>query len=175
MTQFFKLVAELGLPIAATVGMGMFILFIIKYILNGIVNSIKFIESVISQLDNRVKTMNNDILKIDQEVSEQLGLPIDTDRVARADGEIHALYDPSTDTIYLKDTFNMFNVFDKGVLMHELMHYVHDLNDAVGTKFDCMAQSEAEIYPLQKKYLLDVHGVNWEYDSMYLKVISSCN
>ena len=71
MTQFFKLVAELGLPIAATVGMGVFILFIIKYILNGIVNSIKFIESVISQLDNRVKTMNNDILKIYQEVSEQ--------------------------------------------------------------------------------------------------------
>tara|TARA_R110000868_G_scaffold68170_1_gene201662 strand:- start:331 stop:852 length:522 start_codon:yes stop_codon:yes gene_type:complete len=91
------------------------------------------------------------------------------------DSKIHALYDPSTDTIYLKDTFNMFNVFDKGVLMHELMHYVHDLNDAVGTKFDCIAQSEAEIYPLQKKYLLEVHGVNWEYDSMYLKVISSCD
>ena len=93
MTQFFQLVAELGLPIAATVGMGVFILFIIKYILNGIVNSIKFIESVISQLDNRVKTMNNDILKIDQEVSEQLGLPIDTDRVARADGKTDARKD----------------------------------------------------------------------------------
>ena len=79
MNQFFKLVAELGLPIAASVGMGVFILFIIKYILNGIVNSIKFIESVIKQLDNRVKTMNNDIIKIDQEVSEQLGLEIDTD------------------------------------------------------------------------------------------------
>tara|TARA_E500000081_G_scaffold136013_1_gene149466 strand:+ start:624 stop:905 length:282 start_codon:yes stop_codon:yes gene_type:complete len=87
MTQFFKLVAELGLPIAATVGMGVFILFIIKYILNGIVNSIKFIESVISQLDNRIKTMNNDVIKIDQQVSEQLGLPIDTDRIARADGK----------------------------------------------------------------------------------------
>ena len=49
MTQFFKLVAELGLPIAATVGMGVFILFIIRYILNGIVSSIKFIESVISR------------------------------------------------------------------------------------------------------------------------------
>ena len=92
-TQFFQLVAELGLPIAATVGMGVFILFIIKYILNGIVNSIKFIETVISQLDNRVKTMNNDILKIDQEVSEQLGLPIDTDRVARADGKTDARKD----------------------------------------------------------------------------------
>ena len=93
MNQFFKLVAELGLPIAASVGMGVFILFIIKYILNGIVNSIKFIESVIKQLDNRVKTMNNDIIKIDQEVSEQLGLEIDTDRISRADGKTHARKD----------------------------------------------------------------------------------
>jgi|TARA_S200000501_G_scaffold42494_1_gene34424 hypothetical protein len=93
MNQFFKLVAELGLPIAASVGMGVFILFIIKYILNGIVNSIKFIESVIKQLDNRVKTMNNDIIKIDQEVSEQLGLEIDTDRISRADGKTDARKD----------------------------------------------------------------------------------
>ena len=91
--QIFKLVAELGLPIAATVGMGVFIVFIIKYILNGIVNSIKFIETVIGQLDNRVKTMNNDILKIDQEVSEQLGLPVDTDRISRADGKTDARKD----------------------------------------------------------------------------------
>tara|TARA_B100000579_G_scaffold372291_1_gene335357 strand:- start:839 stop:1120 length:282 start_codon:yes stop_codon:yes gene_type:complete len=93
MNQFFKLVAELGLPIAASVGMGVFILFIIKYILNGIVNSIKFIESVIQQLDNRIRTMNNDIIKIDQQVSEQLGIPIDTDRVARADGKTDARKD----------------------------------------------------------------------------------
>ena len=93
MTQFFKLVAELGLPIAASVGMGVFILFIIKYILNGILNSIKFIESVITQLDNRIKTMNNDIIKIDQEISEQLGIRIDTDRVARADGKTDASID----------------------------------------------------------------------------------
>tara|TARA_Y100000817_G_C16389522_1_gene338357 strand:+ start:183 stop:464 length:282 start_codon:yes stop_codon:yes gene_type:complete len=93
MTEFFKLVAELGLPIAASVGMGVFILFIIKYILNGIVNSIKFIESVIQQLDNRIKTMNNDIIKIDQQVSEQLGIPVDTDRIARADGKTDARKD----------------------------------------------------------------------------------
>ena len=91
--SFWKLVADLGLPISATVGMGVFILLIIKYIFNGIVGSIKFIESVITQLDNRVKTMNNDILKIDQEVSEQLGIPIDTDRVARADGKTDARKD----------------------------------------------------------------------------------
>ena len=66
---------------------------IINYILGSIVSQIKFIESVITQLDNRVKTMNNEILKIDQEMSEQLGLPVDTDRVARADGKKDARKD----------------------------------------------------------------------------------
>jgi len=93
MNSFWSLVTELGLPIVATIGMGAFVMIIIKYILSGIVNSIKFIESVITQLDNRVKTMNNDILKIDQEVSEQLGIPVDTDRVARADGKEDARKD----------------------------------------------------------------------------------
>ena len=94
---------------------------------------------------------------------------------ATPDSKVHALYDTKTDTIYLKDTFNMYDVFDKGVLMHEVMHYVHDMNNAVGTRFKCLAQSEAEIYPLQKKYLLEVHGVKCEYDPMFLKVISSCD
>ena len=93
MTSFWKLVAELGLPIVAAIGLGAFIMIIIKYILGSIVGKIKFIESVISQLDNRVKTMNNDIVKIDQEVSDQLGLPIDTERVARSDGKSDARKD----------------------------------------------------------------------------------
>ena len=93
MNSFWKLVAELGLPIVATIGMGAFIMIIIKYILSSVVTSINFIQSVITQLDNRVKTMNNDILKIDQEVSEQLGLPVDTDRIARADGKKDARKD----------------------------------------------------------------------------------
>ena len=91
--NFWTLVADLGLPIAATIGLGAFIMIIIKYILGSVVGSIKFIVSVIQQLDNRVKTMNNDIIKIDQEVSEQLGLPVDTDRIARADGKKDARKD----------------------------------------------------------------------------------
>ena len=93
MTEFFRLVTELGLPIAATVGMGVFILFIIKYILNGIVNSIKFIETVIMQLDNRVKTMNNDMIKLDLLISHALKLRPDEDRISRADGKIDARKD----------------------------------------------------------------------------------
>ena len=93
MNSFWNLVAELGLPIAATIGLGAFIMIIIKYILGSVVSSITFIQNVITQLDNRIRTMNNDIIKIDQEVSEQLGIPVDTDRVARADGKTDARKD----------------------------------------------------------------------------------
>ena len=93
MEQFFTMVGDLGLPIAGTIGLGAFIYIIIKYILSSVVGSISFIDSVITQLDNRVKTMNNDVLQLDQMVSEQLGLPVDVERVARSDGKVDARKD----------------------------------------------------------------------------------
>lgn len=93
MENFLQLVAELGLPIAGTIGLGAFVVIIIKYILSSVVSSIKFIDNVITQLDNRVKTMNNDVLQLDQMVSEQLGLPVDVERVARSDGKVDARKD----------------------------------------------------------------------------------
>ena len=50
-------------------------------------------DNVITQLDNRVKTMNNDIIQIDQLISEEFGLPVEVDRVARADGKTDARKD----------------------------------------------------------------------------------
>jgi|TARA_X000000368_G_scaffold319044_1_gene256245 hypothetical protein len=93
MNNFFIMVAELGLPIVGTIGLGAFIVIIIKYILSSVVGSITFMDNVITQLDNRVKTMNNDILKIDQLISEEFGLPVEVDRVARADGKKDARKD----------------------------------------------------------------------------------
>ena len=93
MNNFFIMVAELGLPIVGTIGLGAFIVIIIKYILSSVVGSIAFMDNVITQLDNRVKTMNNDIIKIDQLISEEFGLPVEVDRVARADGKKDARKD----------------------------------------------------------------------------------
>ena len=93
MNNFFIMVAELGLPIVGTIGLGAFIVIIIKYILSSVVGSITFMDNVITQLDNRVKTMNNDIIKIDQLISEEFGLPVEGDRVARADGKKDARKD----------------------------------------------------------------------------------
>ena len=93
MNNFFIMVAELGLPIVGTIGLGAFIVIIIKYILSSVVGSITFMDNVITQLDNRVKTMYNDIIKIDQLISEEFGLPVEVDRVARADGKKDARKD----------------------------------------------------------------------------------
>ena len=93
MADIFTLIAELGFPVAIAFVGGFFIFFIVKYILGGVTGQVKGIHGIIMGLDNRIKTMNNDIIKIDQEVSEQLGLPIDTDRVARADGKTDARKD----------------------------------------------------------------------------------
>ena len=93
MNNFFIMVAELGLPIVGTIVLGAFIVIIIKYIFSSVVGSITFMDNVITQLDNRVKTMNNDIIKMDQLISEEFGLPVEVARVARADGKKDARKD----------------------------------------------------------------------------------
>tara|TARA_Y100000287_G_scaffold27494_1_gene19246 strand:- start:414 stop:839 length:426 start_codon:yes stop_codon:yes gene_type:complete len=90
-------------------------------------------------------------------------------------GTLHAFYDPENDVIYLNSNFDRFNAFDKGILLHELMHYVQDVNGVVGTRFECMRETELEVYPLQKKYLLEVHGVVFDYDELYVKLQATCN
>lgn len=84
---------------------------------------------------------------------------------------LHAFYDTKHDIIYLPDTFNIHDPWEKGVLIHELLHYVQDQNQA---KFECSSKMEAEAWPLQKKYLLEIHGINWKYDELWFKMISEC-
>ena len=91
--EAFKLIADLGFSIAAVIGGGFFIIMLLKYILNSVVNSAKTLNGMISALDNRVKTMNNDIIKIDVQMNDALGLEPETDRIARADGKIDARKD----------------------------------------------------------------------------------
>jgi hypothetical protein len=85
--------------------------------------------------------------------------------------ELHAFYDTVYDTIYLPDTFNIHDAWHKGVLMHELLHYVQDQNQ---TKFECTAEMEQDVWPLQQKYLLEVHGLTWNYDELWYKLTSNC-
>lgn len=82
----FNLINEVGFPIAAACAAGYFCFLSLKFILSGVLSSIKNLTNIINALDDRVKTMNNDIIKIDTLVSNALGVKPDVDRIGRADG-----------------------------------------------------------------------------------------
>jgi len=91
--EFFKLVGEVGFPIAAAMAGGYFVFLTLKFILAGVTSSVKGLSNIITALDNRVKTMNHDVIRIDTVVSNALGLKPDTERIARADGKNDARRD----------------------------------------------------------------------------------
>ena len=93
MGNFPKLIADVGFPIAAAMGAGYFVFLTLKFILAGVTGSIKGMAGIITALDNRVKTMNHDVIRIDTMVSNALGLEPDIDRIARADGKTDARRD----------------------------------------------------------------------------------
>lgn len=83
----------MGAPIAAALVMGFFIFQTLKYILEGVVEQVNMVDNFTNSLVNRVKTMNNDLIKIDTLVSHALNVNPDIDRIARADGKEDARRD----------------------------------------------------------------------------------
>jgi len=93
MDLFFTLLIEFGLPVASAAVMGIFIYIILKYILDSVIGQVNTMHGIIMGLDNRIKTMNNDMLKLDVQISDALDLRQDEDRIARADGKKDARKD----------------------------------------------------------------------------------
>ena len=91
--MFFEILTKFGLPVAAAVTMGIFIYIILKYILESVIGQVKGIHCIIMGLDNRIKTMNHDMVKLDILISHALKLKPDMDRISRADGKEDARKD----------------------------------------------------------------------------------
>lgn len=85
MEYVFELITELGFPVAIALVMGFFIFTVIKQILEGIVDDIKTLTGFCKMLENRARTMSNEMIKIDMLVSSALELRPDIERVARAE------------------------------------------------------------------------------------------
>ena len=93
MNLFFEILVAFGLPVASATVMGIFIYMILKYILESVVGQVRSIHGIIMALDNRIKTMNNDMIKLDLLISHALKLRPDEDRISRADGKKDARRD----------------------------------------------------------------------------------
>ena len=87
MNDVFKIIGDLGFPIAAALAGGYFVYLTIKLLLAGVLSAVKGMAGIITALDNRVKTMNHEVLRVDTLVSSALGLKPDLERIARADGK----------------------------------------------------------------------------------------
>ena len=96
--NWIDFLAEVGAPIFGSLVMAFFIFLTLKYILVGVLDSVKSLTGIISMLEDRARVMNNDIVKIDLLISQHLELKPDLERVARAenfveDGSIDARRD----------------------------------------------------------------------------------
>lgn len=83
MGEMISMIADLGFPIAAAISAMYFVFLSIKFILAGVNGSVKNMAKTITNLETRVREMNNQVLRIDILVSDALGLKPDTGRVSR--------------------------------------------------------------------------------------------
>ena len=93
MTEWLSLIKDVGFPIVAALVGGYFVFLTLNFILTGVLDSIKQQRMFAIALDNRVKTMNNEIVRIDVKMCQAFGIQPDMDRIARADGQKDARKD----------------------------------------------------------------------------------
>jgi len=80
-------IMDVGLPIASALAGGFFVFLTLRFILDGVLSNIKTQRGFVKALDNRVKTMNNELVRIDLLVSHAFNIKPDLDRIARSDGQ----------------------------------------------------------------------------------------
>jgi len=91
--DFLTLVGDVGFPIAGAIAAGAFVFLTLKFILAGVTGSVTTLKNIIGQLDNRVQTMNNDLVKIDALLSYTLNIRPNIDRIAANEGKEDARRD----------------------------------------------------------------------------------
>ena len=87
-SAFLIFAKDVGIPIAGALVMGVFIMLVLKQLMDGIISTLGTLTSFAQSLENRARVMSNEILKIDLLVSSALELKPDIDRVARAENFI---------------------------------------------------------------------------------------
>ena len=90
----------------------------------------------------------------------------------KREGDLYGFYILKKNVIILPDTWDSARPFDLGLLVHEMIHYLQDVNEI---QFQCVAEMEADAWPLQKQYLENVHEFHWEYNGLWHLMISQCS
>ena len=91
--DILSFIGDVGAPIAGAIAAGYFVFLTIRFILKGVTDSVNTLRGIIGSLDNRVQTMNNDLVKIDALMSYAFGVKPNIDRLAANEGKEDARRD----------------------------------------------------------------------------------
>lgn len=86
--ETLQFVSDVGFPIAAAC-VGMYFVFLTqKFLLDGVLERIKGLISIIRQLDKRVTSMSHDIIRIDTLMSDALDIPQEKDKLDKVKNQV---------------------------------------------------------------------------------------
>ena len=85
--DYLEIIGDVGFPIASALAGGFFVFLTLKFILAGVLDDIKTQRGFVKGLQNRIGTMNNELLKIDVLVSHAFRIKPDMTRVSRSKGQ----------------------------------------------------------------------------------------
>ena len=66
------------------------------------------------------------------------------------DSDVHGFYNLKDKKIYIRGEYPLNHPWSQGLILHEVIHYLQDMNNI---KFECVAEMEKDVWPLQKNYL----------------------
>tara|TARA_R100000479_G_scaffold173781_2_gene120544 strand:- start:145 stop:432 length:288 start_codon:yes stop_codon:yes gene_type:complete len=86
-TQWMKLLETVGIPAAFAVAAGFLVWKLFNHLIADVHKKLDTQHSMIVALIDRVRQIDNDIIRIDTMCRTAMGVPVDVDRLARADGK----------------------------------------------------------------------------------------
>lgn len=75
-------------------------------------------------------------------------------------------------TVYLLDSVDLETETGRGVLLHELVHYLQ-YEEQIDKQADCKNELEALAYMLEAKYLTE-HDINPGFTQEHINKLSEC-
>ena len=86
--ETLQFISDVGFPIAAAC-VGMYFVFLTqKFLLDGVLERIKGLINIIKQLDKRVTSMSQDIIRIDTLMSDALDIPQEKDKFDKVKNQV---------------------------------------------------------------------------------------
>jgi|TARA_B100001093_G_scaffold145558_1_gene138214 hypothetical protein len=85
--DYIGIIETIGIPMVGAIGMGYLVWLVVKFLMADIHKKLDTQHQMIVALIDRIRQMDNDMIRIDAMCRAAMGLDPDVSRIARADGQ----------------------------------------------------------------------------------------